>query len=141
MPGDKENRFIVITGANTGIGAASAKALAAGGAEVVLACRSREKTEPIVDAIRAAGGKAEFAALDLGSLESARAAADALLAKGRPIDVLLNNAGLTLRKRQETADGFEMTFGVNHLGHFLLTSLLRDRLVAGAPARVVLRAS
>ena len=55
--------------------------------------------------------------------------------------MLLNNAGLTLRKRQETADGFEMTFGVNHLGHFLLTSLLRDRLVASAPARVVTVAS
>ena len=79
----------------------------------------------------------ELADLDLASTASIHAFADAFLASHDRLDVLLNNAGLTMRKRAETADGFEMVFGVNHLGHFLLTSLLRDRLVASAPSRVI----
>jgi len=134
MPADNENRFIVITGANTGIGAATAKALAARGDEVVLACRSREKTAPVVDAIRAAGGKAEFAPLDLTSFDSVRAAAEAPVAKGRPIDVLLNNAGVG-GQRGLTRDGFELEFGTNHLGHFLLTMKLLPLLRAAASAK------
>jgi retinol dehydrogenase 12 len=130
------DRFIVITGANTGIGAATAKALAARGAEVVLACRSREKTTAVVDAIRAAGGKAEYAALDLGSMASARGCADELLKRGRAIDVLLNNAGVA-GQRGQTSDGFELQFGTNHIGHFLLTMKLLPLLRAATKARIV----
>jgi NAD(P)-dependent dehydrogenase (short-subunit alcohol dehydrogenase family) len=134
--GDLRGRFIVITGANTGIGAATAHALAARGAELLLACRSREKTEPVLASIRAAGGNAEFVALDLASLASVRACADAIVAMRRPIDVLLNNAGLA-GQRGETADGFELTFGTNHLGHFLLTLKLVPLLRKASAARIV----
>jgi NAD(P)-dependent dehydrogenase (short-subunit alcohol dehydrogenase family) len=135
-PADLEHRHIVITGANTGIGAATTKELAARGAHVVLACRSREKTEPVLGAIRAAGGSAEFVALDLGSLASVRQCADALLAQGRPIDVLLNNAGVA-GQRGITADGFELHFGTNHVGHFLLTMRVMPLLRAAPAARIV----
>jgi NAD(P)-dependent dehydrogenase (short-subunit alcohol dehydrogenase family) len=134
--GDLRGRFIVITGANTGIGAATAHALAARGAEVLLACRSREKTEPVLASIRAARGKAEYAALDLASLASVRACAEALVGSGRPIDVLLNNAGVA-GQCGETSDGFELAFGTNHLGHFLLTVKLAPLLRKAAAARIV----
>jgi NAD(P)-dependent dehydrogenase (short-subunit alcohol dehydrogenase family) len=133
---DLEGKFVVVTGANTGIGAATAKELAGRGAEVVLACRSRDKTEPVLGAIRAASGRAEFAELNLGSFASVRACADALVAKKRPIDVLLNNAGVA-GQRGATADGFELAFGTNHLGHFLLTLLLMPLLKAAKVARIV----
>lgn len=132
---DLEGRFIVITGANTGIGRVSAETLAARGAKVVLACRSEERTTPVVNAIRAAGGKAEFMGLDLGDFTSVRACAKKLLELA-PIDVLINNAGLA-GKRGLTKDGFELAFGTNHLGHFLLTVLLAPRLRAAPNARVV----
>lgn len=128
---DLKGRFIVITGANTGIGRASAEHLAGRGAELVLACRSREKTEPVLAAIRAAGGTAEYAALDLADLADVRRCGEALRDSGRPIDVLLNNAGLA-GQRGITKDGFELAFGTNHLGHFLLTMLLLPRLSAAS---------
>ena len=133
---DLEGRFIIVTGANTGIGRVTAEVLATRGAEVVLACRSEERTAPVVEAIRAAGGKAQFAALDLGDLTSVRACATKLLESGRPVDVLINNAGVA-GKRGLTKDGFELAFGTNHLGHFLLTVLLAPRLRAAKNARVV----
>lgn len=133
---DLEDRFIIVTGANTGIGRATAEALARRGAHVVLACRSREKTAPVLDAIKAGGGSAEWAALDLGDLSQVRLCAEALLARGRPIDVLLNNAGLA-GQRGQTKQGFELAFGTNHLGHFLLTLLLLPRLQAAPHPRVV----
>lgn len=131
-------RVCVVTGANTGIGAATARTLAARGARVVLACRSEERARPVIDAIRATAGddRVDFVRLDLGDLADVRRAARELLDRGHPIHVLVNNAGVA-GQRGATRDGFELAFGVNHLGHFLWTSLLMDRLRASAPARVV----
>jgi NAD(P)-dependent dehydrogenase (short-subunit alcohol dehydrogenase family) len=133
---DLAGRLIVITGANTGIGAATAHALAARGADLMLACRSRKKAEPVLASIRTASGTAGFVQLDLQSLASVRACAAELSGRGRPIDVLLNNAGVA-GQRGTTADGFELAFGTNHLGHFLLTLLLLPLLHRAAHARVV----
>jgi NAD(P)-dependent dehydrogenase (short-subunit alcohol dehydrogenase family) len=130
-----EGRTVVVTGANAGIGRATALALARRGAHLVLAGRSRPRTEPVLAAIRAAGGRAEFVELDLGRLASVRSAAAEVLALAPRIDVLVNNAGMA-GARGRTADGFEVHFGVNHLGPFLLTSLLLPALT-GEGARVV----
>jgi retinol dehydrogenase-12 len=134
---DLAGRFVVITGASSGIGRASAEKLASRGASLLLACRSEEKTRPVIDAIRAKGrGEVEFAPLDLGEFASVRACAARILANGRPIDVLLNNAGVA-GQRGATRDGFELAFGTNHLGHFLLTVLLAGRLRDARGARIV----
>jgi NAD(P)-dependent dehydrogenase (short-subunit alcohol dehydrogenase family) len=138
---DLQGRFIVITGANTGIGRVTATQLAGRGATVVLACRSEERTRPVLDEIRALGaGEAHFVSLDLAQFASARACAARIDAMGRPIDVLLNNAGLA-GARGSTRDGFELAFGTNHLGHFLLTMLLVPKLRAANAARIVVVAS
>jgi retinol dehydrogenase 12 len=131
-------RTVVVTGANTGIGKATALALAGEGWRVFVAARSREKGEAAVAAITAATGSSEvfFLALDLADLSSVRACADSFLAREEALQVLVNNAGVAGR-RGLTRQGFELMFGVNHLGHFLLTQLLLDRLVSSAPARVV----
>lgn len=128
----------VVTGANTGIGEVTARELARAGARVILACRSESKTRPVIDAIRAETGndQVEFIALDLSDLDSVRRCAAELLERTERIDVLINNAGLA-GQRGVTKQGFELAFGVNHLGHFLLTTLLLDRLKASAPARIV----
>jgi len=135
---DLNGRTIVVTGANTGIGKATAAGLAGRGARVILACRSAERTRPVIDELaRETGNDAlEFVPLDLASLASVRACADALLERDEPIHVLVNNAGLA-GKRGLTQDGFEMTFGTNHVGHFAHTTALLERLRASAPARVV----
>jgi retinol dehydrogenase-12 len=133
---DLAGRTIVITGANTGIGRATAEVLAGRGAHVILACRSQEKTEPVLAAIRAAGGSAEGIELDLGDLEQTRRCAEGLLAADRPIHVLLNNAGIA-GARGLTKSGFELAFGTNHVGHFLFTVLLAPRLRASPAARIV----
>ena len=136
---DLGGRTIVVTGGNSGIGKEAAVELAAIGASVVVAARNRAKGEAALAEITSRSGseRVELADLDLASMKSIHAFADGFLASHDRLDVLLNNAGLTLRKRAETTDGFEMVFGVNHLGHFLLTALLRDRLVESAPARVI----
>ncbi|MBX3209360.1 MAG: SDR family NAD(P)-dependent oxidoreductase, partial [Labilithrix sp.] len=131
-----EDRNVVVTGASTGIGRITAETLAKRGAKVILACRSEDKTRPVIDAITAAGGRAEFLPLDLGDLASVRAAARTLLDRGDPIHVLVNNAGVAA-SRGVTKDGFEIAFGTNHLGHFLFTTLLLPRLRESAPARIV----
>jgi len=135
-------RTFLVTGANTGIGKATAEGLAARGAAVYVAARSRDKGEAAVAAIRAAAGSdsVSFLALDLADLESVRACAEAFLARGEPLHVLVNNAGVG-GGRGLTKQGFEHMFGVNHLGHFLLTQLLLDRLVSSGPSRVVTVAS
>jgi NAD(P)-dependent dehydrogenase (short-subunit alcohol dehydrogenase family) len=135
---DMKGRVCIVTGANTGIGEVTARELARMGAHVLLACRSEDKTAPVVAAIRKQTGNdaVEFVPLDLGSLASVRRCVEAFLARDLPLHVLVNNAGLG-GQRGVTEDGFELHFGVNHLGHFLLTVLLRDRLVRSAPARVV----
>jgi len=142
MSKDMEGRVCVVTGANTGIGRVTARELAHRGAHVVLACRSKDKTHPVIDEIRSASGndRVDYLHLDLANLESVRAAAAELLARDLPLHVLVNNAGLAGHKGT-TADGFEIAFGTNHLGPFLFTQLLLDKLRASAPSRVVVVAS
>jgi retinol dehydrogenase 12 len=129
---------VLVTGGNTGIGRATALALAGQGWRVYVAARSAAKGEAAAAAIRAAtGNEAVFLLpLDLADLASVRSCAAGFLAHEEPLHVLVNNAGVG-GARGLTRQGFELTFGVNHLGHFLLTQLLLDRLVASAPARVV----
>ena len=132
---------VLITGANTGIGRVTAETLARNGAHVVIAGRSKEKTEPVVRAITdEKKGSAEFLPLDLADLDSVRACAKNLLQTGEPIDVLVANAGLA-GLRGTTKQGFEMTFGTNHLGHFLLVTQLLPLLRKAAPSRIVVVAS
>jgi NAD(P)-dependent dehydrogenase (short-subunit alcohol dehydrogenase family) len=133
---DQTGKNAIVTGANTGIGRVTAVELARAGARVWLACRSKEKTRPVLDEIAELGGKADFLPLDLAELASVRAAAEAFLATGAPLHLLVNNAGLA-SQRGVTKDGFEQTFGVNHLGHYLFTLLLLDRIKQSAPARIV----
>jgi len=142
MSGAGGGRTVVVTGGNTGIGKATALALAGQGWRVYVASRSAAKGEAAVSSIRAAAGSDSvfFLPLDLADLSSVRACADAFLERGEPLHVLVNNAGVA-GTRGVTRQGFELTFGVNHLGHFLLTSALLDRLVSSAPARVVTVAS
>lgn len=131
-------RTAVVTGASSGIGTAVALELARIGFHVMATGRSEERTMPVVEAMRRAGGSAEFTHLDLSSLSSTRMAAEAMAAAGREIQVLVNNAGVGLG-RGVTSEGFEIHFGVNHLGHFLLTDLLSPAMAPGA--RVVTVAS
>jgi retinol dehydrogenase 12 len=133
-------RVVLITGANTGIGRITACELARRGAHVFIATRSLERTQAVLDEIHQAGGKADWLALDLGDLDSVRQCAHAFLARQLPLHILINNAGLAADKGI-TASGFELAFGTNHLGHFLLTRLLQDCLIASSPARVVTVAS
>jgi retinol dehydrogenase 12 len=139
---DIAGRTVLVTGANTGIGKATAQGLAARGARVYVASRSAAKGEPAVAAIKAATGSGSvfFLALDLADLDSVRSCADAFLQRNEPLHVLVNNAGVAGR-RGLTRQGFELMFGVNHLGHFLLTQLLLDRLTKSSPSRVVTVAS
>lgn len=135
---DMSGTVAVVTGSNTGIGRGAATELARRGATVVLACRSKDKTVPVVDEMKASTGNdsVEFLALDLGDFASVREAARQLLSTQRPIHILVNNAGVA-GQRGMTASRFETTFGVNHMGHFLFTTLLLDRIVQSAPARIV----
>ena len=136
--GEAKGRTFLVTGANTGIGRATAAALARQGGRVYIASRSREKGEEAVAGIKASTGNEAvwFLPLDLADLDSARACAAAFLATGDPLHVLVNNAGV-VRARSRTKQGFELMFGVNHLGHFALTNALLGCLTASAPARVV----
>jgi dehydrogenase/reductase SDR family protein 13 len=136
--GDLDNRTFLVTGANTGIGRETALALAGRGARVFVASRSEQKTRPVIDEIitRTGNSSVEFLLLDLGDLASVRACADEFLQTGEPLHVLINNAGLA-GKRGTTPSGFELAFGTNYVGPFLLTGLLLDRLRESAPARIV----
>jgi NAD(P)-dependent dehydrogenase (short-subunit alcohol dehydrogenase family) len=140
--GAESGRTFLVTGGNTGIGLATATELARRGGRVYIASRSEAKGSDAVAGIVAATGNAEvsYLPLDLGDLGSVRACADEFLATGQPLHVLINNAGVAGRGGL-TRDGFEMLFGVNHLGHFALTTALADRLAESAPARVVTVAS
>jgi NAD(P)-dependent dehydrogenase (short-subunit alcohol dehydrogenase family) len=139
---DLDGRVFLVTGANTGIGRVTARELAGRGARVFLACRTPEKAAHAVDEIRRLHGaaRAEALHLDLASLASVRACAERFLGLGVPLHGLVNNAGVG-GPRGQTSDGFELAFGINHMGHFLLTELLLPRLRASAPARVVTVAS
>jgi NAD(P)-dependent dehydrogenase (short-subunit alcohol dehydrogenase family) len=139
---DLQGRTVLVTGANTGIGRATATELARRGARVHVACRSLERARAVLDEITAAHGPetASFLELDLADLASVRAAALAYIATGEPLHVLIDNAGVA-GQRGLSADGFEVAFGVNHLGHFLFTTMLLDVLARSAPARVVVVSS
>lgn len=122
-------RHVVITGANTGVGRATAEALAARGATLVLGCRSAQRARDVVDTIEGTpgAGPVTVVELDLGSLASVRRGAEAIREVAPRIDVLINNAGLG-GTRGQTEDGFELAFGVNYLGHYLLTRALLPEL-------------
>jgi retinol dehydrogenase 12 len=130
-------RTFLVTGGNTGIGLATAQALVGRGGRVHIACRSREKGEAAAGAIKAATGSDQvaFLELDLADLGSVRAAARTFLARDEPLHALINNAGVAGR-RGLTSDGFELLFGVNHLGHFAFTTALLDCLTS-SQARIV----
>jgi NAD(P)-dependent dehydrogenase (short-subunit alcohol dehydrogenase family) len=136
---DQTGRTAVITGANTGLGYETAAALAAKGAHVVLAVRNLDKGKDAADRITAAtpGASVALQELDLTLLESIRTAADELRSKHEAIDLLINNAGVMMTPKSTTKDGFELQFGTNHLGHFALTGLLLDRVLAVPGSRVV----
>ena len=132
-------RTVVVTGASSGIGKATATALARAGARTVLTGRDADRTRAAADDVKRASGSDDVhaAVFDLSDLSSVQDGATQLLAANPQIHVLVNNAGLVLSDRRTTVDGFEATFATNHLGPFLLTRLLTDRLVESAPARVV----
>lgn len=140
-------KTVVITGATSGIGKAAAKALALAGHRIIILARSAERAAKTAAEIEAASaGSAGTAAVhtiecDLASTASVRKAAAELLQTCPRVDVLINNAGVLRYRRHESADGHELTFAVNHLGHFLLTTLLMDRLRESAPSRVVILGS
>jgi NAD(P)-dependent dehydrogenase (short-subunit alcohol dehydrogenase family) len=136
---DQRGRTAVVTGANGGLGLATARALAAAGAEVVIAARNQERAAEAKERIQAAvpGAGLTIVKLDLGSLDSVKAAAEDVLASHETIDLLVNNAGVMGIPQSRTADGFEMQFGVDHLGHFALTARLLPALLKAPAARVV----
>jgi retinol dehydrogenase 12 len=136
--GELGGRTFLVTGGNTGIGRATALGLAQRGGRVYIACRSVTRGESAAASIRASSGNSSVwvLPLDLADLDSARSCAADFLARGEPLHVLVNNAGLAA-VRGVTRQGYEMMFGVNHLGHFLLTESLLGLLTSCAPARVV----
>jgi NAD(P)-dependent dehydrogenase (short-subunit alcohol dehydrogenase family) len=136
---DQTGRTAVVTGANTGLGYETAKALADKGAHVVLAVRNTDKGNEAAARIgdQSPGASVAVAELDLTSLDSIRRAADELRTKHDTIDLLINNAGVMMTPKGTTKDGFELQFGTNHLGHFAFTGLLLDRLLAVPGSRVV----
>ena len=133
---------ILITGANTGIGFATAEELVKQGQHVILACRNPQKAQIAQDKLRALGqGQVDLVSLDLNSLESTRNTADEIADRYGSLDVLINNAGLFAKTKQLTQDGFEQQFGVNYLGHFLLTHKLIPVLEQAPKARIIHLAS
>jgi len=136
---DLRGRTAVVTGANSGLGFETAIALAVAGADVVLACRDQARGESALKKILEShpAADARVQRLDLAELASIRSFASDYSSSHDHLDILVNNAGVMAIPRRETADGFEMQFGTNHLGHFALTGLLLDKLVARPGARVV----
>jgi retinol dehydrogenase-12 len=136
--GDQDGRTFLVTGATGGIGLVTARELAARGATVFITARSPAKGRAALDELRAATGseRVQLLSLELGDLGSVRACANAFLQSGEPLHGLINNAGLA-GQRGITASGFELAFGSNHIGTFLLTDLLTPRLRESAPGRIV----
>lgn len=137
--GDQSGRVALVTGANSGLGLETARVLARNGASVVLAVRSLDRGAAAIDNIKGdqPDAQLELQELDLASLESIRTAAESIRSRFERIDLLLNNAGVMYTSRSQTADGFEMQFGTNHLGHFAWTGLLIDLLHNVERSRVV----
>lgn len=136
---DLSNKVAVVTGATSGIGTETARALAAVGARVVITARDAMKAEAVLATLREAvpEGKFDFITMDLGSLKSVRNAAADLLRRFSRIHLLINNAGVMATPFGRTEDGFETQFGVDHLGHFVFTNIIVPALIAAAPARIV----
>ncbi|XP_073693217.1 retinol dehydrogenase 11-like [Garra rufa] len=134
-----DGKTVLITGANTGIGKETAVDMAKRGARVILACRDMGRANKAADEIRKRSGNGNVVVkmLDLASLESVRALAKDVQQTEEKLDILINNAGIMMCPQWKTEDGFEMQFGVNHLGHFLLTNLLLDLLKKSTPSRIV----
>ncbi|XP_013882973.1 dehydrogenase/reductase SDR family member 13 [Austrofundulus limnaeus] len=130
-------KTVIVTGSNTGIGKTTAIDLAKRGARVILACRCKQRGETALQEVRNESGSNQvvFMQLDLGSLKSVRSFAETFLKSEPRLDILINNAGICMQG--QTEDGFGLMFGVNHLGHFLLTNLLLDRLKECGPSRIV----
>ena len=138
MP-DMTGKTVVVTGGNSGIGLETAAALAAMGARVLVTARNADRGRAAVAEIadRTDGAQIQLVVFDLADLSSVRRGAAEILEQAPRLDVLVNNAGLVLSERAVTVDGYEATFAINHLGPFLLTNLLLDRMRASAPARIV----
>jgi NAD(P)-dependent dehydrogenase (short-subunit alcohol dehydrogenase family) len=136
---DQKGRVVVVTGANSGLGMATARELARAGAQVVMACRNMDKGREAVSRITADVPDAllNLEALDLADLASVRDFAQRFSSEHERLDLLINNAGIMAPPRRMTKDGFESQFGTNHLGHFALTGLLMGRLLAASEPRVV----
>ena len=136
---DMTGKTVIVTGANSGIGLETALALARAGARVAITARHAGRGQAAMEDLRRRSGSesVELVVFDLGELASVRAGAEEILRRLERIDVLVNNAGIVLSDRRATPDGIEATFAVNHLGPFLLTQLLLERLKASAPARIV----
>ncbi|XP_074489088.1 retinol dehydrogenase 13-like [Sebastes fasciatus] len=134
-----DGKTVLITGGNTGIGKETAVDLAGRGARVILACRDMDRANKAAEEVRRRTGNYNIIVkkLDLASLQSVRQLAKDILASEERLDVLINNAGIMSCPKWQTEDGFEMQFGVNHLGHFLLTNCLLDLLKKSSPSRVV----
>ncbi len=127
----------LVTGATNGIGRYTAETLAALGASVIVVGRNESKTDEVVDAIHAAGGDARKAIADLSSQAEIRKLATHIKSEVDRLDILVNNAGAMFAKREETVDGLEMTFALNHLSYFMVTNLLMDLLKRSPSARIV----
>jgi NAD(P)-dependent dehydrogenase (short-subunit alcohol dehydrogenase family) len=136
---DLDGQLALVTGGSGGLGAETARALASKGARVVVTARDAARGEEVAQGIRKATGNdgIEVEELELGSLASIRAFAERFLARHGAVQILINNAGVMACPFAKTADGFELQFGTNHLGHFLMTGLIAPALLRGAPARVV----
>ncbi|XP_036390953.1 retinol dehydrogenase 12 [Megalops cyprinoides] len=134
-----DGKTVLITGANTGIGKETAVDLATRGARVILACRDMSRANAAAGEIRQRSGNGNVVVkmLDLASLQSVRNLAKDILENEERLDILINNAGVMMCPKWRTEDGFEMQFGVNHLGHFLLTNCLLDLLKRSTPSRII----
>jgi NAD(P)-dependent dehydrogenase (short-subunit alcohol dehydrogenase family) len=136
---DLSGKLVLITGGASGLGTETARAMAAKGAHIVIAARDMAKGEEAAKTVREAAGmgNADVIALDLGSLASIRQCAETFLTRYDKLDLLINNAGVMACPKAETSDGFEMQFGTNHIGHFLLTNLLMPAIEKADGARIV----
>ncbi len=134
-----QNSIVLVTGANSGIGKAAATALAQSGANVVMLCRDKGRGEEALLGIKRQSGsdKIELMLCDLSSIENINSFCDEFLKKYKRLDVLINNAGTLKQVRRETADGYELSFGVNYLAVFLLTNRMLPLLKTSAPSRIV----
>ncbi|CAF1064816.1 unnamed protein product [Brachionus calyciflorus] len=134
-----DGKTVIITGANTGIGKETALDLARRGARVILACRDLQKSLEASEQIRklTGNGNVFVELLDLSSMDSIRKFSEKIIKQEENVHILINNAGVSMCPNRRTKDGFEMQFGVNHLGHFLLTNLLLDKIKNSAPSRII----